>query len=101
MEEEYVNLLLLKCFLKCVGVILIFVNNWVFFCCVFVDIEYLFNEGNLVCIFLEGWFIVDGEMNLFMCGLDLILYCSFVFVVFLVFKGLWGSYFSCYKGWVC
>ncbi|EOX3446273.1 MFS transporter [Vibrio cholerae] len=101
MEEEYANLPLLKRFLKRAGVIPISANNRASLRRAFADIELSLNEGNLVCIFPEGRLTADGEMNPFMRGLDLILHRSPVPVVPLALKGLWGSYFSRYKGRAC
>ncbi|EGQ8409709.1 MFS transporter [Vibrio cholerae] len=101
MEEEYANLPLLKRFLKRAGVIPISANNRASLRRAFADIEHSLNEGNLVCIFPEGRLTADGEMNPFMRGLDLILHRSPVPVVPLALKGLWGSYFSRYKGRAC
>lgn len=101
MEEEYANLPLLKRFLKRAGVIPISANNRAALRRAFADIEHSLSEGNLVCIFPEGRLTADGEMSPFMRGLDLILHRSPVPVVPLALKGLWGSYFSRYKGRAC
>ncbi|EAZ77256.1 conserved hypothetical protein [Vibrio cholerae B33] len=87
--------------MKRAGVIPISANNRASLRRAFADIEHSLNEGNLVCIFPEGRLTADGEMNPFMRGLDLILHRSPVPVVPLALKGLWGSYFSRYKGRAC
>ncbi|WP_076585155.1 MFS transporter [Vibrio ostreicida] len=101
MEEDYANLPPLRRFLKRAGVIPISATNRRSIRSAFSDIKQALNDGHLVCIFPEGRLTDDGELNDFMRGMDLILRRSPVPVVPMALKGLWGSYFSRYKGRAC
>ncbi|MER2496559.1 MFS transporter [Vibrio neptunius] len=101
MEEEYAHLPPLRRFLKRAGVIPISASNRRSIRNAFNEIEQALNEGHLVCIFPEGRLTDDGEMNDFMRGMDIILKRSPVPVIPMAIKGLWGSFFSRYKGKAC
>lgn len=101
MEEEYANLPPLKRFLKRAGVIPISATNRRSIVKAFNEVEQALSEGHIVCIFPEGRLTSDGEINEFMRGMDLILKRSPVPVIPIALKGLWGSYFSRYKGSAC
>ncbi|MDC5807197.1 MFS transporter [Vibrio europaeus] len=101
MEEEYANLPPLKRFLQRAGVIPISANNRRSIVKAFNDVEQALSEGHIVCIFPEGRLTSDGEMNDFMRGMDIIIKRSPVPVIPIALKGLWGSYFSRYKGSAC
>ncbi len=101
MEEDYANLPLLRRFLKRAGVIPISASNRNSIRRAFNEVEQALAEGHIVCIFPEGRLTADGEMNEFMRGMDIILRRSPVPVIPMALKGLWGSYFSRYKGRAC
>tara|TARA_Y100001956_G_C4126800_1_gene190584 strand:+ start:2086 stop:3957 length:1872 start_codon:yes stop_codon:yes gene_type:complete len=101
MEEEYASLPPLRRFLKRAGVIPISATNRSSIRKAFNEVEQALSEGHIVCIFPEGRLTSDGEMNEFMRGMDLILRRSPVPVIPMALKGLWGSYFSRYKGRAC
>lgn len=101
MEEDYANLPLLRRFLKRAGVIPISASNRNSIRRAFNEVEHALAEGHIVCIFPEGRLTADGEMNEFMRGMDIILRRSPVPVIPMALKGLWGSYFSRYKGRAC
>ncbi|WP_181388355.1 MFS transporter [Vibrio albus] len=101
MEEEYANLPPLRRFLKRAGVIPIAQDNNRSIRRAFTEVEQALHDGHLVCIFPEGRLTSDGEMNEFMRGMDIILRRSPVPVIPMALKGLWGSYFSRYKGRAC
>lgn len=101
MEEDYANLPPLKRFLQRAGVIPISATNRRSIVKAFGEVESALAEGHIVCIFPEGRLTSDGEMNEFMRGMDLILKRSPVPVIPIALKGLWGSYFSRYKGSAC
>ncbi|WP_414931295.1 MFS transporter [Vibrio europaeus] len=101
MEEEYANLPPLKRFLQRAGVIPISANNRRSIVKAFNDVEQALSEGHIVCIFPEGRLTSDGEMSEFMRGMDIIIKRSPVPVIPIALKGLWGSYFSRYKGSAC
>ncbi|MCG9598017.1 MFS transporter [Vibrio sp. Isolate25] len=101
MEEDYANLPPLRRFLKRAGVIPISASNRRSIRTAFSEIEQALSEGHLVCIFPEGRLTDDGEMNDFMRGMDIILKRSPVPVIPMAIKGLWGSFFSRYKGKAC
>ncbi|MEF1291694.1 MFS transporter, partial [Vibrio sp. M260118] len=101
MEEEYANLPPLKRFLKRAGVIPISATNRRSIIRAFSEVEQALAEGHIVCIFPEGRLTSDGEIGEFMRGMDLILKRSPVPVIPIAIKGLWGSYFSRYKGSAC
>lgn len=101
MEEDYANLPILRRFLKRAGVIPISASNRGSIRRAFNEVEHALAEGHIVCIFPEGRLTADGEMNEFMRGMDIILKRSPVPVIPMALKGLWGSYFSRYKGSAC
>ncbi len=101
MEEDYANLPPLRRFLKRAGVIPISASNRNSIRRAFNEVEQALAEGHIVCIFPEGRLTADGEMNEFMRGMDIILRRSPVPVIPVALKGLWGSYFSRYKGRAC
>lgn len=101
MEEEYASLPPLRRFLKRAGVIPISASKRSSIRRAFNEVEQALSEGHIVCIFPEGRLTSDGEMNEFMRGMDLILRRSPVPVIPVALKGLWGSYFSRYKGRAC
>ncbi|PMJ90870.1 MFS transporter [Vibrio sp. 10N.261.55.A7] len=101
MEEDYANLPPLKRFLNRAGVIPISAGRRSSIRRAFQDVEAALNEGHIVCIFPEGSLTSDGEVSEFMRGLDIILKRSPVPVIPVALKGLWGSYFSRYKGKAC
>jgi len=101
MEEDYANLPPLRRFLKRAGVIPISATRRGSIRRAFDDVEKALNEGHIVCIFPEGRLTEDGEMNEFMRGMDIVLRRSPVPVIPMALKGLWGSYFSRYKGRAC
>lgn len=98
MEEDYANLPPLKRFLNRAGVIPISATRKGSIRQAFNEVEKALSEGHLVCIFPEGRLTHDGEMNEFMRGMDIILCRSPVPVIPMALKGMWGSYFSRYKG---
>jgi 1-acyl-sn-glycerol-3-phosphate acyltransferase len=98
MEEEYASLPPLKRFLKRAGVIPISATNRSSIRRAFNEVEQALAEGHIVCIFPEGRLTSDGEISEFMRGMDIILRRSPVPVIPMALKGLWGSYFSRYKG---
>ncbi|WP_394125814.1 MFS transporter [Vibrio hepatarius] len=101
MEEDYANLPPLRRFLNRAGVIPISATNRRSIIRAFNEVEQALAEGHIVCIFPEGRLTSDGEMNDFLRGMDLILKRSPVPVIPVALKGLWGSYFSRYKGAAC
>ncbi|WP_070963723.1 MFS transporter [Vibrio sonorensis] len=101
MEEEYANLPPLRRFLNRAGVIPISASNRSSIRRAFNQVEQALKDGHIVCIFPEGHLTSDGEMGPFMRGMDLILKRSPVPVIPLALKGMWGSYFSRFKGSAC
>ncbi|ROV59441.1 MFS transporter [Vibrio ponticus] len=101
MEEDYANLPPLRRFLKRAGVIPISAERRNTIRRAFNEVEQALSEGHIVCIFPEGRLTADGEMNEFMRGMDIVLRRSPVPVIPMAIKGLWGSYFSRYKGSAC
>ncbi|MGF1755180.1 1-acyl-sn-glycerol-3-phosphate acyltransferase, partial [Vibrio makurazakiensis] len=101
MEEDYANLPPLRRFLKRAGVIPISATNRKSIRRAFDEVEQALSEGHLVCIFPEGTLTPDGEVGPFMRGLDIIIRRSATPVIPMSLKGLWGSYFSRYKGKAC
>lgn len=101
MEEEYASLPPLRRFLNRAGVIPISATNRRSIRRAFNEVEQALAEGHIVCIFPEGRLTTNGEMNEFMRGMDLIIKRSPVPVIPMALKGLWGSYFSRYKGRAC
>jgi len=101
MEADYANLPIARSFLKKAGVIPICAKNATTLKAAFDEVEQALNAGDLVCIFPEGRLTSNGEVGLFQRGIDVILTRNQVNVVPLALKGLWGSYFSRYKGKAC
>ncbi|MGX9417440.1 MFS transporter [Vibrio sp. WJH972] len=101
MEADYANLPLLRSFLRKAGVIPICARNSTTLKSAFEEVEEALNNGDLVCIFPEGRLTPNGEVGPFMRGIDLLIAKNNVVVVPLALKGLWGSYFSRYKGKAC
>ena len=64
----------------------------------FDDIAAALDKGELVCIFPEGKITFDGELSTFKPGIVKIIKRTTVPVVPMAIQGLWGSYFSRYKG---
>lgn len=101
MQEEYASLPLLNRFLRRAGVIPISADNRSSIKRAFKEVEQALDNGELVCIFPEGQLTNDGEVHQFMRGIDLIIKRTSVDVIPMALKGLWGSYFSRYKGRAC
>lgn len=101
MHEDYANIRVARRFLKRAGVIPIDADDRSSIRRAFNEVEQALEQGHLVCIFPEGRLTSDGEMNPFMRGMDLILRRSPVPVIPMAIKGLWGSFFSRYKGRAC
>ncbi|MFV8463832.1 MFS transporter [Vibrio campbellii] len=101
MEEDYAKLPPLRRFLKRAGVIPISSTNRRSIRNAFKEVEQALHEGHIVCIFPEGKLTSDGEVAEFMRGMELIIRRSPVPVIPMALKGLWGSYFSRYKGRAC
>lgn len=101
MQEEYANFPPLRGFLKRAGVIPISSNNRASIKSAFKEVADALNKGELVCIFPEGQLSSNGEIGEFMRGIDIIIKRSSVPVIPVALKGLWGSYFSRYKGQAC
>lgn len=101
MEEDYAKLPPLRRFLNRAGVIPISSTNRRSIRNAFNEVEQALHEGHIVCIFPEGKLTSDGEVAEFMRGMELIIRRSPVPVIPMALKGLWGSYFSRYKGRAC
>ncbi|MEZ8517070.1 MFS transporter [Vibrio cyclitrophicus] len=101
MEEDYAKLPPLRRFLRRAGVIPISSTNRSSMRNAFKDVEDVLREGHIVCIFPEGKLTSDGEVAEFMRGMELIIRRSPVPVIPMALKGLWGSYFSRFKGRAC
>ncbi|MFA0541780.1 MFS transporter [Vibrio sp. 10N.222.52.B7] len=101
MEEDYTKLPPIRRFLKRAEVIPISATNRNSIRNAFKEVERALHEGHIVCIFPEGKLTSDGEMAEFMRGMELIIKRSPVPVIPMALKGLWGSYFSRYKGRAC
>ncbi|MDA0144749.1 MFS transporter [Vibrio sp. RW] len=101
MEEDYTKLPPIRRFLKRAGVIPISATNRSSIRNAFKEVERALHEGHIVCIFPEGKLTSDGEVAEFMRGMELIIKRSPVPVIPMALKGLWGSYFSRYKGRAC
>ncbi|UPR56015.1 MFS transporter [Vibrio sp. ED004] len=101
MEEDYTKLPPIRRFLKRAGVIPISATNRNSIRNAFKEVERALHEGHIVCIFPEGKLTSDGEVAEFMRGMELIIKRSPVPVIPMALKGLWGSYFSRYKGRAC
>ncbi len=101
MEEDYAKLPPLRRFLKRAGVIPISSTNRRSIRNAFNEVEQALHDGHIVCIFPEGKLTSDGEVAEFMRGMELIIRRSPVPVIPMALKGLWGSYFSRYKGRAC
>ncbi|MEZ8879592.1 MFS transporter [Vibrio lentus] len=101
MEEDYAKLPPLRRFLKRAGVIPISATNRSSIRNAFKEVERALHESHIVCIFPEGKLTSDGEVAEFMRGMELIIRRSPVPVIPMALKGLWGSYFSRFKGSAC
>ncbi|WP_413284066.1 MFS transporter [Vibrio sp. MA40-2] len=101
MEQDYANFKPIKGFLAKAGVIPISSNDTRSIVKAFKSVEQALAEGKIVCIFPEGKLTPNGEIQPFMRGVELILNRSAVPVIPLALKGMWGSYFSRYKGRAC
>ncbi|MFA0143523.1 MFS transporter [Vibrio kanaloae] len=101
MEEDYTKLPPIRRFLKRAGVIPISATNRNSIRNAFKEVERALHVGHIVCIFPEGKLTSDGEVAEFMRGMELIIKRSPVPVIPMALKGLWGSYFSRYKGRAC
>ncbi len=101
MEEDYANYPPVRRFLRRCGVIPISSERGGSIRRAFQEIEQALSAGHLVCIFPEGKLTANGEMAEFMRGLDIILRKNSVPVIPLALKGMWGSYFSRYRGRAC
>ncbi|PMG98877.1 MFS transporter [Vibrio lentus] len=101
MEEDYAKLPPLRRFLKRAGVIPISATNRSSIRNAFKEVERALHDGHIVCIFPEGKLTADGEVAEFMRGMELIIRRSPVPVIPMALKGLWGSYFSRFKGSAC
>ncbi len=101
MEEDYAKLPPIRRFLKRAGVIPISATNRRSIRNAFNEVEQALHDGHIVCIFPEGRLTSDGEIGEFMRGMELIIKRSPVPVIPMALKGLWGSYFSRFKGRAC
>lgn len=101
MEEDYANHPLVRRFLKRAGVIPIAAGRRETIRQAFDLIEQALKDGDLVCIFPEGRLTKDGEMHEFQRGVEMIIKRTPAPIVPLALKGMWGSYFSRYKGRAC
>lgn len=101
MEEDYANIPILRPLLSRAGVIPICANKRSSIRRAFAEVDQALQDGHLVCIFPEGRLTSDGEIAPFMRGIDVILKRSPVPVIPMAIKGLWGSFFSRYKGRAC
>jgi len=101
MEEEYANIKPVKRFLIQAGVIPVSANNSLSIRRAFKDVESALSNGEIVCLFPEGRLTNNGEIQEFMRGIDIIINRSSVPVIPIALKGLWGSFFSRYKGKAC
>lgn len=64
----------------------------------FDEIAKALDEGQLVCIFPEGAITKDGELAEFKPGIEKIIQRNPVPVVPLAIRGLWGTWFSRFRG---
>ncbi len=64
----------------------------------YINIARELNSGNLVGIFPEGKLTTNGNVDTFKPGINRILSETPIKVVPMALQGLWGSYFSNYKG---
>lgn len=55
-------------------------------------------EGEIVCIFPEGKLTTNGDIDTFKTGIEAIVRKNPVPVIPIALKGMWGSFFSHYKG---
>lgn len=101
MQEEYTEFAPIRGFLRRIGIIPISAANRSSIKKAFAEIETALENGELVCIFPEGELTSDGEIKTFMRGIDIILRRTSAPVIPMALKGLWGSYFSRYKGRAC
>ncbi|MCL9783090.1 MFS transporter [Vibrio sp. S4M6] len=101
MEEDYAQFKPLQRFYQRAGVIPISATNKSAIRAALKSVEDALNDGELVCIFPEGKLTPDGEVQEFRRGVDLILRNATAPVIPIALKGMWGSYFSRYKGRAC
>lgn len=101
MQKEYADLPFINGFFKRVDVISISATDRSSIKNAFVEVDKTISNGGVVCIFPEGELTNDGEVREFMRGIDIILKRSSVPVIPVALKGLWGSYFSRFKGRAC
>ncbi|WCE30594.1 MFS transporter [Vibrio sp. SCSIO 43137] len=101
MQEEYTEFAPIRGFLRRIGIIPISAENRSSIKKAFAEIETALENGELVCIFPEGELSSDGEIKTFMRGIDIILRRTSAPVIPMALKGLWGSYFSRYRGRAC
>ncbi len=101
MEEDYANFKPLQRFYKRAGVIPISANNKSSIRAALKSVDEALQNGELVCIFPEGHLTSDGEIQEFRRGVELILRKASSPVIPMALKGMWGSYFSRYKGRAC
>ena len=64
----------------------------------YAEISNALKNGQIVCIFPEGMLTRDGNINQFRKGIERIMQETPVLVIPIALSGLWGSYFSWYKG---
>ncbi|KUI99628.1 MFS transporter [Vibrio sp. MEBiC08052] len=101
MEADYTTLPLIRPILNRAGVIPICASHGKTIRQAFVQIEQALQQGELVCIFPEGRLTPDGEIGPFLRGLDRIIQHTSAPVIPMALKGMWGSYFSRYRGRAC
>lgn len=101
MEEDYANFKPLQRFYKRAGVIPISATNKASIRSALKSVDEALKAGELVCIFPEGHLTHDGEIQEFRRGVELILRKACAPVIPIALKGMWGSYFSRYKGRAC
>ncbi|MDP5253817.1 MULTISPECIES: MFS transporter [unclassified Vibrio] len=101
MQQEYTTFAPIRRVLKNAGVIPISAQKKGSVRQAMAEIEQALNKGELVCLFPEGRLTPDGHLQPFMRGLDSILSRSQPPVLPIAINGLWGSYFSRYRGRAC
>jgi 1-acyl-sn-glycerol-3-phosphate acyltransferase len=101
MEADYANFPIARYILRRAGVIPISANRASTIRQAFNEVENALTAGELVCIFPEGKLTDNGEMGPFLRGSSMILQRVPVPVIPIAIKGLWGSYFSRYRGRAC
>jgi 1-acyl-sn-glycerol-3-phosphate acyltransferase len=101
MEADYADFPLVRYVLRRAGVIPISAHRASTIRQAFNEVEQALKAGELVCIFPEGKLTDDGELGPFLRGSNMILQRIPVPVIPMAIKGLWGSYFSRYRGRAC